>query len=95
MTLEAKEHRRRQHEALSQESHGDQTGQQETDLYVHEALARLPADYRRVLESKYLKQLTMKQLAQAKGLSIEALESLLRRARDRFAQVYQQVQDST
>jgi len=93
MTLEAKERRRRHHEALSQEDRGDGTEGLEADLHVHEALARLPADYRRVLESKYLKQLTMKQMAQAKGISIEAVESLLRRARDRFAQVYQQVQD--
>jgi RNA polymerase sigma-70 factor, ECF subfamily len=93
MTLEAKERRRRRYEALSQGDLGDGTERQEADLHVHEALARLPSDYRRVLESKYLKRLTMKQMAQAKGISIEAIESLLRRARDRFAQVYQQVQD--
>ncbi len=93
MTLEAKERRRRQHETLSQQDQSNGTEPQETDLHVHEALARLPADYRRVLECKYLKQLSMKQMAQAKGLSIEAIESLLRRARDRFAQVYRQVQD--
>lgn len=93
LTLEAKERRRRRHEALSQENLGNGIEPQEMDLHVHEALARLPADYRRVLESKYLRRLTMKQMAQAKGLSIEAIESLLRRARERFAQVYQQVQD--
>jgi RNA polymerase sigma-70 factor (ECF subfamily) len=93
MTLEAKERRRRRHEALSQRDRGDETEPQETDLHVHEALARLPADYRRILEYKYLKRLSLKQMAQAKGTSIEAIESLLRRARDRFAQVYQQVHE--
>ena len=52
----------------------------EPDLSVHEALARLPAEYRRVLESKYLRRLTMKEIAEADGSSIEAIESLLRRA---------------
>jgi RNA polymerase sigma-70 factor, ECF subfamily len=93
MTLEAKEGRRRRHEALSQRNLGDGTERQEPDLYVHEALAQLPADYRRVLEHKYLRRLTLKQMAQAKGISVEAVESLLRRARDRFAQVYQQVHE--
>jgi RNA polymerase sigma-70 factor (ECF subfamily) len=94
LLLEAKERRRRRHETLSQEDSGDPAGGHEPDLHVHEALARLPADYRRALEGKYLKRLTMKEMAQRKGISIEAIESLLRRARDRFAQVYQQVQDS-
>jgi RNA polymerase sigma-70 factor, ECF subfamily len=93
LTLETKERRRRRHEMSAQADLGDGTERREVDLYVHEALARLPTDYRRVLECKYLKQLTLKQMAQAKGLSIEAIESLLRRARDRFAQVYQQVHE--
>ncbi len=94
LVLQAKERRRRRHEVLSQEQRGELTEGQQPDLHVHEALARLPADYRRALESKYLKRLTMKEMAEAKGISIEAIESLLRRARDRFAQVYRQVQDS-
>ena len=93
MTLEAKERRRRQHEALSQEDRGG-AERPEPDLYVHEVLARLPLDYRRALENKYLRRLSMKQMAEAKGISIEAIESLLRRARDRFAEIYQHVQDS-
>jgi RNA polymerase sigma-70 factor (ECF subfamily) len=93
MTLEGKERRRRQHEAPSHADLDAGTEQPEPDVQVHEALARLPADYRRVLECKYLRQWSMKQIAQAKGLSVEAVESLLRRARDRFAQVYQQEQD--
>ncbi len=92
LVLQAKERRRRHHEALSQER-GELTEAHPPDLHVHEALARLPADYRRALESKYLKRLTVKEMAEAKGISIEAIESLLRRARDRFAQVYKQVQN--
>ena len=94
LVLQAKERRRRHYEALSGQEGGEPSGGREPDLSVHEALARLPADYRRALESKYLKRLTMKEMAAAKGISIEAIESLLRRARDRFAQVYKQVQDA-
>jgi RNA polymerase sigma-70 factor (ECF subfamily) len=91
LVLQAKERRRRRHETLSGQEGSEPDGGHEVDLRVHEALARLPADYRRALESKYLKRLTMKEMAAAKGISIEAIESLLRRARDRFAQVYKQV----
>jgi len=94
LVLQAKERRRRHYEALSGQGGSGPGGGREADLRVYEALARLPADYRRALEGKYLKRLTMKEMAEAKGISIEAIESLLRRARDRFAQVYQQVQDS-
>jgi len=88
LTLQAKERRRRQHEALPrEESHAPPSGP-EPDLMVHEALARLPLEYRRVLESKYLRRLTMKEMAESDGMSIEAIESLLRRARDRFARIY-------
>ena len=94
LVLQAKERRRRHHETSSQPRERVPSEGREQDLCVHEALARLPADYRRALESKYLKRLTVKEMAEAKGISIEAIESLLRRARDRFAQVYQQVQNS-
>ncbi len=94
LVLQAKERRRRRYEALSGPEGGEPGAEHEADLNVHEALARLPADYRRALESKYLKRLTVKEMAEAKGISIEAIESLLRRARDRFAQVYKQVQNS-
>jgi RNA polymerase sigma-70 factor (ECF subfamily) len=94
LVLQAKERRRRRYEGLSQHEDSVPGEGREPDLCVHEALARLPADYRRALESKYLKRLTVKEMAEAKGISIEAIESLLRRARDRFAQVYKQVQNS-
>jgi RNA polymerase sigma-70 factor (ECF subfamily) len=93
LTLEAKDRRRRHHESLPCPRECDLPGGPEPDLMVHESLARLPGEYRRVLEDKYLRQLTMKQIAEANGGSIEAIESLLRRARDRFARVYEQAQN--
>jgi len=93
LTLEAKERRRQRHEALGRKEHRASTGDPEPDLMVHEALARLPLEYRRALENKYLRRLTMKEMAESDGMSIEAIESLLRRARDRFAQAYEQVQN--
>jgi RNA polymerase sigma-70 factor (ECF subfamily) len=92
LTLEAKERRRRRHESLCEENQAP-TDNHEPDLMVHEALAHLPLEYRLALESKYLRRLTMKEMAESDGLSIEAIESLLRRARDRFAQVYESMQD--
>ena len=62
---------------------------------VHETLARLPAEYRWALECKYLKRLSMKEMAEADGGSIEAIESLLRRARDRFARTYEGIQNES
>ena len=93
LTLQAKEQRRRRHEALGCEERQEAADGVEPDLRVHEALARLPLEYRRVLENKYLRRLTMKEMAESDGLSIEAIESLLRRARDRFGQVYTLMQN--
>ncbi len=92
MTLDAKDRRRRRHEGRGERDTGP-AGRNEADLRVHEALARLPVEYRRALESKYLKRLTLKEMAEGQDMTIEAIESLLRRARDRFASVYRQVQN--
>jgi len=91
LTFQAKERRRRRHEA-SQKDHTP-AGDPGPDLRVHETLARLPLEYRQALEGKYLRRLTMKEMAERDGMSIEAIESLLRRARGRFAQVYEQMQN--
>ena len=93
LTLEATEQRRRQHEGLAREESPVVATGSEPDLRVHEALARLPLEYRHALESKYLRRLTMKEMAERDGVSVEAIESLLRRARDRFAQVYETMQN--
>lgn len=92
MTFQAKEQRRRHHEAMREQVHV-LTDNHRPDLRVHEALARLPLEYRRALESKYFRRLTVKEIAAHDGGSVEAIESLLRRARDRFAQVYESMQD--
>ena len=92
LTLEAKEQRRRRHEALPCRRNDRRDDRVEPVLLVHEALARLPHQYRRALEDKYLRRLTMKEMAEAQGGTIEAIESLLRRARDRFAPIYESMQ---
>jgi len=92
LTLNAKEQRRRHHEMLPRREEGCPTGRPRPDALVHEVLARLPFEYRCVLEDKYLRRLTMREMAEAQGRSIEAIESLLRRARERFAPMYESIQ---
>ena len=60
---------------------------------MHEALAQLPFHYRLVLEAKYLKGLTVRQIAESQDTTVKATESLLVRAREKFSQVYKQVKD--
>jgi RNA polymerase sigma-70 factor, ECF subfamily len=61
-------------------------------LSVYEALAKLPPGYREILEVKYMKGLTVSQIAEQQGMSEDAAESLLRRARGRFSQVYKEIE---
>ena len=89
LTLAAGEARRRRHEASAVEVNPPRRQASDHDLRVHETLARLPHRYRAILEAKYLRQLTLAEIAQAEGQTVEAIESLLRRARDRFAQMYE------
>lgn len=93
-TFQAKERRwQRQRGSLLRRAECGPTSRSEPDLGVHEALARLPLEYRRALEAKYLRRRSLKDMAEEEGMSVEAIESLLRRARDRFASVYGQMQD--
>ena len=62
-------------------------------LFVYEVLAELPVHYRSVLEAKYLQGLTVDQIAEANRSTPKAVESLLARARDKFAQIHSQIQD--
>ncbi len=64
-----------------------------SELLVYETLARLPAHYRTVLEAKYLQGLSVREMAEAHGRTAKAIESLLSRAREKFALVYRQIQD--
>jgi len=79
-------HKHHEKQCLEQASQGKKSDAPE--LFVYEALARLPAHYRSVLEAKYLEGLTVNEIAEANGSTPKAVESLLGRARDKFAQVY-------
>ena len=92
MAIRTSELRRKRHEESSAKGSSEEVTRVDPDLRVHEALARLPSHYRVVLEAKYLRGLSMKEIAADSGASIEAIESLLRRARAGFARVYEQLQ---
>jgi RNA polymerase sigma-70 factor (ECF subfamily) len=83
--------RRKRHEEASAKWRSEAATPVDHDLCVHEALARLPSHYRIVLEAKYLKGLTMNEIAESSRASVEAIESLLRRARTGFAREYEQI----
>ena len=91
MAMQAGEQRRKRHEQSSVKGLSDAVTPRDSDLRVHEALARLPSHYRTVLEAKYLRGLSMNEIAVNKSASIEAIESLLRRARAGFAREYEQI----
>jgi len=95
MKLQAAEARRRgrEEEHVSRASKPD-AARQDRALAVYEALAKLQPSYRAILEGKYLKGLTVNQIAEQSGTNADAAESLLRRARDRFAQVYEEMEGS-
>jgi RNA polymerase sigma factor (sigma-70 family) len=94
LAIRTSEKRRKQHEESSADGSSETITREEPDLHVHEALARLPSRYRVVLEAKYLRGLSMNEIAADSGASIEAIESLLRRARAGFARVYEQMRTS-
>lgn len=91
MTIRTSEQRRKRYEESSAKGSSEAVTRGEPDLRVHEALARLSSRYRVVLEAKYLRGLSMKEIAADSGASIEAIESLLRRAQANFARVYEQM----
>ncbi len=93
MAIRTSEQRRKRHEESSAKGNPETVTQEGPDLRVHEALARLPWRYRIVLEAKYLRGLSMKEIAADSGASIEAIESQLRRARSGFARVYEQIRN--
>ena len=92
MAIQTSEQRRKRHEESSANRKSETLERKEPDLRVHETLAKLPSHYRIVLEDKYLRGLSMNKIAANSGSSIEAIESLLRRARTGFARVYEQIQ---
>jgi len=93
MAIRTGDQRRKRHEKFYAKGSSEVVKREEPDLRVHEALARLPSHYRVVLDAKYLRGLSMKEIASDSGASIEAIESLLRRARAGFASVYEQMRN--
>ncbi len=55
---------------------------------VQTALARLPQEYRRAMELRYLDELPVPQVAGAMGRTVKSVESILVRARRAFAREY-------
>ncbi len=91
MAMRNGEQRRKRHEESSAKGPSEVVTPRDPDLRVHEALARLPSHYRIVLDEKYLRGLSMNEIAANNGASVEAIESLLRRARAGFAREYEQI----
>jgi RNA polymerase sigma-70 factor (ECF subfamily) len=91
MAIRTGEQRRKRHEESSANGNSEAVARADPDLRVHEALARLPSHYRTVLEAKYLRGLSMDEIALNGSASVEAIESLLRRARAGFAREYEQI----
>lgn len=94
MAIRTGEQRRKRYEQSSAKGRSEEVAPEYHDLFVHEALARLPSHYRIVLDEKYLRGLSMNEIAAKNSSSIEAIESLLRRARAGFAREYEQIRTS-
>lgn len=88
MKVQSGEFRQKYHEKQCSERASERKKTNAPELFIYEALARLPAHYRSVLEAKYLEGLTVNEIAEANDSTPKAVESLLGRARDKFAQVY-------
>jgi RNA polymerase sigma-70 factor (ECF subfamily) len=84
----SKENKLKWYEAIFALRNSERESNNSQQLMVHEALAILPAAYRRVLEAKYLEGLTVSQIAENRGFTVKAAESLLARAREKFAEAY-------
>lgn len=91
MTMRAGDRRRKRHEESSASRHPVVDNTKDPDLRVHEVLARLPSHYRAVLDAKYLRGLSVNQIAANRRATVEAVESLLRRARACFASEYEEI----
>ncbi len=91
MAIRTGEQRRKRYEQSSAKGRSEEVTPEDHDFRVHEALARLPSHYRIVLDDKYLRGLSVNEIAANNGASVEAVESLLRRARAGFAREYEQI----
>ena len=66
----------------------------ETRELVSMTLAVLPAHYRQVLDAKYLDEQSLEAIASSRGVSIDTIKSLLKRARSAFRQTFQTLSDA-
>ena len=67
MAIRTSEQRRKRHEKSSAKGSSEALTRVDPDLRVHKVLARLPSHYRVVLEAKYLRGLSMKEIAADSG----------------------------
>lgn len=81
ITAQARRYRRERLHSPPSENDHDHT-------QVMEVLTNMDTQDRDLLQAKYLKDQTVKQIAHARQISEHAAESRLRRARDRFALAY-------
>ncbi len=93
MKLRSKELRQTGHKKQLLEKTSGSEKANSDHLLVHKVLGELSLRYRMVLEEKYLRGLTVKQIAEANSSTPKAIESLLARARDRFEEIYVRMQD--
>src|SRR5215207_6278210 len=70
------------------------SGSDETAERVARALAELPPHYEAVLRAKYLDDLSVQAIAERRGDTSKAVESLLSRARQAFREAYQTVESA-
>ena len=91
--LKHSENRQKELKSQSLEKNSQSQKKEQSEAFVHEVLAKLPAHYRLVLEEKYIKGLKVNEIATASNCTPKAVESLLGRARDKFAQVSKQMKD--
>ena len=93
MKLQTKQKTRKRHEAQLPTRGWQRTDGVSQEILVYEVLAKLPGQYRLVLEAKYLQGLTVNEIAENQGRTVKATESLLSRAREKFAEVYKKMQE--
>ena len=60
----------------------------ETRELVSVVMTQLPPGYREMLEAKYLNELSLREIAQQQGCSVDSVKGLLKRARAAFKQAF-------
>ena len=67
----------------------------ETQELVQMTLTNLPQTYRAVLEAKYMDEKSLKQIAEERQTTTDAIKGLLKRARTAFKQTFATLADTT